>query len=81
MPRKKVRIDDIHVPAARRKTLHPQTVRHLAEDILKNGMQEPIRLRHDGRRHVLMEGLHRLEAMKWLDAHDIDADVEDGRDG
>ena len=35
----KVKVDDIYVPAARRKTLHPETVRHLAEDILENGME------------------------------------------
>ncbi|TIS35738.1 MAG: chromosome partitioning protein ParB, partial [Mesorhizobium sp.] len=30
----RVKVDDIYVPMARRKTLHPETVRHLAEDIL-----------------------------------------------
>ncbi|GLS40783.1 chromosome partitioning protein ParB [Mesorhizobium tianshanense] len=69
----KVRVDDIYVPAARRKTLHPETVRHLAEDILENGMKTPIQVRHDGKRHILVEGLHRLEAAKWLGETDIDA--------
>jgi len=69
----KVRIDDIYVPAARRKTLHPETVRHLAEDIVENGMKMPIQLRHDGKRYVLVEGLHRLEAMRWLDETTIEA--------
>jgi hypothetical protein len=45
----KVPVDDIYVPAARRKTLHPETVRHL------------------------VEGLHRLEAAKWLGEAAIDA--------
>jgi hypothetical protein len=69
----KVKVDDIYVPAARRKTLHPETVRHLAEDILENGMKMPIQVRHDGKRHVLVEGLHRLEAAKWLGEKEIDA--------
>lgn len=69
----KVRIDDIYVPAARRKTLHPETVRHLAEDIVENGMKIPIQLRHDGKRYVLVEGLHRLEAMRWLGETTIEA--------
>lgn len=69
----KVRIDDIYVPAARRKTLHPETVRHLAEDIVENGMKMPIQLRHDGKRYVLVEGLHRLEAMRWLGETTIEA--------
>lgn len=52
----KVNIDAIYVPTARRKTLHPETVRHLAEDILENGMKTPIQVRLDGKRYVLVEG-------------------------
>ncbi|MER8976661.1 ParB N-terminal domain-containing protein [Mesorhizobium sp. M0800] len=69
----KVRVNDIYVPTARKKTLHPETVRHLAEDILENGMKMPIQVRHDGKRHILVEGLHRLEAAKWLGETEIDA--------
>ncbi len=69
----KVQIADIYVPTARRKTLHPETVRTLAEDILENGMKMPIQVRFDGKRHVLIEGLHRLEAAKWLGETEIDA--------
>ena len=69
----KVKVDDIYVPAGRRKTLHPETVRYLAEDILENGLKTPIQVRHDGKRHVLIEGLHRLEAAKWLGETEIDA--------
>ena len=68
-----IAIDAIYVPTARRKTLHPETVRLLAEDILENGMKTPIQVRHDGKRHILVEGLHRLEAMKWLGEAEIDA--------
>lgn len=68
----RIKIDGIYVPAARRKTLHPETVRLLAEDILENGMKVPIQVRNDGRRYVLIEGLHRLEAMKWLGETEID---------
>ena len=45
----------------------------LAEDILENGMKTPIQVRHDGKRHILVEGLHRLEAAKWLGETMIDA--------
>ncbi|MEQ8448304.1 MAG: ParB N-terminal domain-containing protein [Nitratireductor sp.] len=69
----KVAIASIYVPTARRKTLHADTVRHLAEDILENGMKMPIQVRHDGKRNVLVEGLHRLEAAKWLGETEIDA--------
>lgn len=69
----KVAVDSIYVPTARRKTLHPETVRALAEDIVENGMKTPIQVRFDGKRHVLVEGLHRLEAAKWLGETEIDA--------
>lgn len=70
---KKIPVDDIYIPTARRKTLHPETVRLLAEDIVENGHKLPIQVRHDGKRYVLVEGLHRLEAMKWLGEAEIEA--------
>jgi len=69
----RIPVEGIYVPAARRKTLHPETVRALAEDIVDNGLKTPIQVRHDGKRHILVEGLHRLEAMKWLGETEIDA--------
>lgn len=69
----KIPIDGIYVPAARRKLVHPETVRQLAEDILENGLKMPIQVRHDGKRYVLVEGAHRLEALKWLGETEIDA--------
>ena len=69
----RVKINSIYVPTERRKTLHPETARALAEDILENGMKMPIQGRFDGKRHVLIEGLHRLEAAKFLGETEIDA--------
>jgi ParB-like chromosome segregation protein Spo0J len=69
----RIKVDSIYVPTERRKTLHPQTARILAEDILENGMKMPIQVRFDGKRHVLIEGLHRLEAAKFLGETEIDA--------
>lgn len=68
----RIPVESIYIPTARRKTLHPQTVRLLAEDILENGLKAPIQVRHDGKRYVLVEGLHRLEAVKWLGESEID---------
>lgn len=68
-----VKLDSIYVPTARKKTLHPETVRALAEDILANGMKTPIQVRVDGNRYVLVEGLHRLEAARWLGETEIAA--------
>ena len=62
----KIRIADIYVPAARRKTLKPETAAEIAESILENGQITPIQVRKDGERYVLVEGLHRLEACRLL---------------
>ncbi|SMH45152.1 ParB N-terminal domain-containing protein [Mesorhizobium australicum] len=69
----RVKVDSIYIPTERRKTLHPETARALAEDILENGMKMPIQVRFDGKRHILIEGLHRLEAAKFLGETEIDA--------
>ncbi len=66
-------VGKIYVPMARRKTLHPETVRLLAEDILENGLRTPIMVRNDGERYVLVEGLHRLEASILLGEQTIAA--------
>ena len=59
-------IEDIYVPVKRRKTLDPEKVKTLAENILEDGMRMPIQVRTDGKRLVLVEGLHRLEACRSL---------------
>jgi sulfiredoxin len=59
-------IDKIHVPVKRIRTLDPDRVLELAENILEHGQTTPIRLRKDGERFVLIEGLHRLEALRAL---------------
>ena len=70
LEKKTFSIDTIYVPAKRAKTLEPERVAALAEDILEHGQTTPIRLRADGARFVLIEGLHRLEALRALgEAH------------
>ncbi len=59
-------IDRVYVPTKRAKTLDSDKVLALAEDMLTNGQTTPIRLRPDGERFVLIEGLHRLEALRAL---------------
>ena len=65
-------IAKIRVPVKRVKTLDPVKVQELAEDMLENGQTTPIRLRVDGDSFVLIEGLHRLEALKALGETMID---------
>lgn len=59
-------IDRIRVPVKRVKTLDADKVRALAEDMLEHGQTTPIRVRVDGEGYVLIEGLHRLEALRAL---------------
>ena len=66
MKRHAIPIADIYVPVARRPTLKPEIVDTLTTDILENGLKNPIMVREDGKRFVLIEGLHRLEACKKL---------------
>jgi ParB-like chromosome segregation protein Spo0J len=61
-----VNLDTIYIPTERRKTLEPSKAAELAEDMLERGMKIPIQVRFDGKRHVLIEGLHRLEAARLL---------------
>jgi sulfiredoxin len=66
MKRESFAIADIYVPVKRRATLDPKVVGELAESILANGLQNPILVRRDGERLVLVEGLQRLEACRSL---------------
>lgn len=59
-------IQDVYVPVKRRQTLDPKKVEALAESMMARGQDAPILARPDGRRFVLVEGLHRLEACKAL---------------
>jgi hypothetical protein len=59
-------IEKIFVPEKIRKALKPEVVQEIAESILNIGQQEPIVVRREKDRFVLVEGLHRLEACKAL---------------
>ena len=59
-------IQDVYVPMQRRQTLDPQKVQALAASIMDKGQEAPILVRLAGKRFVLVEGLHRLEACKAL---------------
>jgi ParB-like chromosome segregation protein Spo0J len=62
----KIPVTKIYIPTERRKLLDLVKAQALAEDILENGMKLPIQVRFDGARHILVEGLHRLEASRIL---------------
>ena len=71
LERHQFEIARIYVPVKRAKALDPAKVETLAEDIIEHGQTTPISVRHERRpdgteRYVLVEGLHRLEALKAL---------------
>ena len=66
MKRENFPVAKIYVPIERRKTLVQARVDEIAASMLKDGHQVPIKVRPDGERFVLIEGLHRLEAAKAL---------------
>ena len=70
-----VPISKIYVPASKRKTLDEEKILPLAEDILENGQQKPIYVRLGKDRYVLVEGLHRVEAVKLLGEKTIEGQV------
>lgn len=72
LQKKRYRIESIRVPLKRAKTLDRDRMLALAEDILENGQATPICVRADGKSFVLIEGLHRLEAIRTLGDDEID---------
>jgi ParB-like chromosome segregation protein Spo0J len=60
------KVEDIYVPAKRRRLLDPEKVTSIAESMLVEGQRTPILVRHDGERLILVEGLQRLEACRSL---------------
>lgn len=69
----RIPIGEIYIPMKRRHGLDARRVESLAEDILANGQQNPIWVRRDDNRYVLVEGLYRLEACKALGEQTITA--------
>lgn len=62
-----VPIDEVYVPAKHKGELDPAKVEARAEDILSEGqLRMPISVRYDGKRYILVKGLHRLEALRDL---------------
>jgi len=68
-----IHIAAIYVPMQLRRSLDPDKVQQLAEEILNEGQKTPIQVRRDVNRYVLVTGLHRLEAMRALGETSIEA--------
>ena len=75
-------IESVRVPVKRARTLEPARVEALAEDMLEHGQKVPIRVRADPDRpgaFVLIEGLHRLEALRALGEETVEGIVVQAR--
>jgi sulfiredoxin len=79
MKRETLAIADVYVPVKQRATRDQKRVNEIAASILEKGQQTPIRVRADGARFVLVEGLHRLEAAKALGEKTIVCFLVDAR--
>lgn len=73
------RIATIYVPSKRAKKLDAERVGRIAQSILEEGQNAPILLRADGDRFVLIEGLHRLEALKALGEDTVEGCIVQAR--
>jgi ParB-like chromosome segregation protein Spo0J len=61
-----VKIEDVYVPAGRRKELDADKLDQAIEGIMEDVELEPIQVRKGDGRYVLVKGIHRLEARKAL---------------
>ena len=65
-------IAKVQVPVKRAKTLDAAKVEEIAESILEEGQLTPIQLRASGDKFILVEGLHRLEALRALGETEVE---------
>ena len=72
LQKQKFNITDIYVPVKRIKLLEESKVTELAEGILNGEDIVPIRVRADGKRFVLIKGMHTLEALRALGEEQIE---------
>jgi sulfiredoxin len=79
LKRHRLAIASVRVPVKRAKTLEPDRVTALAERILEEGQTAPIEVRADGEGYVLVEGLHRLEALRALGEEFVEAYIVQAR--
>jgi|TARA_B100000959_G_C14520767_1_gene435329 ParB-like chromosome segregation protein Spo0J len=74
-----VNIEEIYVPADRRKEIDLQKVEAVAEIIMEEAEEQPIQVRRGKDRYVLVSGIHRLEARKALGEDTIQAFIVGAR--
>lgn len=68
-----INIKEIYVPIGLRKELDASKVELVAEKIMDDADELPIKVRHGKGRYVLIKGIHRMEARKALGDETIEA--------
>ena len=68
-----IKIKEIYVPIGLRKELNLSKVELIAEKIMEDADEHPIKVRQGKDRYVLVRGIHRLEARKALGDETIQA--------
>jgi ParB-like chromosome segregation protein Spo0J len=74
-----LKIEEIYIPMERRKELELQRVESVAEKIMEEAEEQPILVRRDKDRYILVKGVHRLEARKALGEETIQAFIVSAR--
>ncbi|MBT3359358.1 MAG: ParB N-terminal domain-containing protein [Rhodospirillales bacterium] len=68
-----IAIEEIYVPVKSKKNADDARVEAAAEGYIETGKIIPVRVRHDGKRYVLVNGVNRLAALKALGEETITA--------
>jgi ParB-like chromosome segregation protein Spo0J len=69
-----LKLSDLYIPVKRRNALDATKIDALAEEILEDGQKIPIQVRRDKKREfVVVNGAHRIEAVRLLGEDTIDA--------
>ena len=71
--------DKVRIPAKRARTLDETKLELIAEDMIEAGQKTPIQVRVDGDGYILIEGLHRLEALRALGETNVEAYIVQAR--
>ena len=69
-----LKLSALYIPVKRRNGLEAARIDTLAEEILEDGQKVPIQVRRDKKREfVVVNGAHRIEAVKLLGEDTIEA--------
>lgn len=68
-----IALDEIYIPIKLVHSADAGRVETVADEFIETGRMIPVRVRHDGKRYVLVNGVHRVEACKALGEKEISA--------